>query len=188
MNVVEAWTLTLCHTEIILTHDNDLFPWEHFHKALSLFKSLHWIRWWTHTYILLSRQNISLSSQTTREITIVSFRHMNQFLWHCLFSNPFGIKRVNEGAVVNSAAPAQPLIKAASNEGSLIDTTGLASPLTSINSDSHMMRLMTVSHAGRWQDIRMGPPPLPVAEQWTTTLVSHSETPPVSLSGCVVDV
>lgn len=63
--------------------------------------------------------------------------------------NPFGINRVNEGAVVNNTAPVQPLIKAASNEGSLIDTAGLASPLASINYDSHMMRLMTGSHAGR---------------------------------------
>lgn len=63
-------------------------------------------------------------------------------------TNSFGINRVNEDSVVNSAAPMQPLIKAASNEGSLIDTGGLASPLTCINYDNHMMRLMTGSHAG----------------------------------------
>lgn len=63
--------------------------------------------------------------------------------------NPFGISRVNEAAVVNNTTPVQRLIKAASNEGSLIDTAGLASPLASINYDSHMMRLMTGSHAGR---------------------------------------
>lgn len=64
-------------------------------------------------------------------------------------TNPFGINRVNEGSIVNNTAPVQPLIKVASNEGPLIDTAGLASPLTSINYDSHMMRLMTGSHAGR---------------------------------------
>lgn len=41
------------------------------------------------------------------------------------------------------SAPIQRLIKAASNEGSLIDTAGLASPLAGINDGSHMMRLMT---------------------------------------------
>lgn len=68
---------------------------------------------------------------------------------HLSNANPFGINRVNEGSAANNTAPVQPLIKAASNEGSLIDTAGLASPLTSINYDSHMMRLMTGSHAGR---------------------------------------
>jgi len=63
--------------------------------------------------------------------------------------NPFGINRVNEGGVVNNTATVQPLIRTASNEGSLIDTAGLASPLVCINYDSHMMRLMTGSHAGR---------------------------------------
>lgn len=71
-------------------------------------------------------------------------------LYSCFcLSNPFGINRVNEGGIVNNTAPMQPLIKAASNEGSLIDTAGLASPLASINCDSHMMRLMTGSHEGR---------------------------------------
>lgn len=63
-------------------------------------------------------------------------------------TNSFGINRVNEDSVVNSVAPVQPLIKVASNEGSLIDTRGLASPLACINYDNHMMRPMTGFHAG----------------------------------------
>lgn len=57
------------------------------------------------------------------------------------------------------SAPIQRLIKAAFNEGSLIDTAGLASPLAGINDGSHMMRLMTGSQAGGWQDVSARPPP-----------------------------
>lgn len=57
------------------------------------------------------------------------------------------------------SAPIQWLIKAAFNEGSLIDTAGLASPLAGINDGSHMMRLMTGSQAGGWQDGSARPPP-----------------------------
>lgn len=81
-------------------------------------------------------------------------------------TNSFGINRVNECSIMNNAAPVQPLIKDASNEGSLIDTRGLASHLTCINYDNHMMRLMTGSHAGIWQGVTARPPsPLLV---WTT--------------------
>lgn len=53
---------------------------------------------------------------------------------------------------MNNTAPGQWLIKAPSNEGSLIDTAGLASPLTGINCDSHMMRMMTGSQCRQADD------------------------------------
>ncbi|KAK7901370.1 hypothetical protein WMY93_018139 [Mugilogobius chulae] len=60
--------------------------------------------------------------------------------------NSFGISGVNEDTTMSKAVP---LIKDGSNEGRLIDTAGLASPLVTISPDSHMMGMTAHPRAGQ---------------------------------------
>lgn len=118
----------------------------------------HRIFWWV---------NIEHNKGFFKSTTHAGPSHSTTRPWCSMVSliNPFGICRVNKGTVGNNTAPVHPLIKASSNEALLIDTAALASPLTCINYDSHMMRLMTGSHAGRWQNVTVRPPPVLVSQQ-----------------------